>query len=255
MPTDATPQWWLFDGQGPHGPYSHTQVVEQLKTGALSWNLLACRGDSRNWLPLATWPEFHAQTPPEPPQPGRVQTTVARPPASSQQPAWHIWIPLGVVGAALVGFVMICVLGILIHPSEDNAQADWLAKVRAADAVWLQQHKQEVFNSIHPVGTAKNIELHNVSLHTGKAGQPVLSYRFTVRWEGPVLKDGYTNVHAILDVESQRLVQVDVLATNGTTNAEAQQMLVDFGILMGEMVRQEQQRRQHEQLIRRYRSN
>lgn len=255
MSINPTPQWWLFDGRTPHGPYSHAQVVEQLKTGALSWNTLACRGDSRNWSPLASWPEFRTQAPPEPPQPYRVQTSVSRPSGSSQQPAWHIWIPLGIVGAALAGFVIICALAALIQPNEENAQADWLAKVKAADAVWLQQHRQEVFRSIHPVGTAKNIDLHNVSLHTGEVGQPVLSYRFTVRWEGPIVKDGYTNVHALLDLESQRIVQVDVLATNGTTNAEAQQMLVDFGVLMGQMVRQEQQRRQHEELIRRYRVN
>ena len=100
----------------------------------------------------------------------------------------------------------------------------------------LNQNKQMIFNGFHPVGTAKAVKVHDIAI-TWKHGQPtnrvqdIQAYntRFTMYWEGPVTKDGFTKVSANFDAESQRWVGSQILATNGTTNREAGEAIGQIG--------------------------
>jgi hypothetical protein len=93
----------------------------------------------------------------------------------------------------------------------------------------LEKNKQELFNAFHPIGTAKRLVLHDVAIggwkHGNVSGRPqdILQFttRFTIYWEGPITKDGFTKVAATWDCESQRWLPGKILATNGVTNSQA----------------------------------
>jgi hypothetical protein len=93
----------------------------------------------------------------------------------------------------------------------------------------LNQNKQKLFTNIHPVGTAKSVTLHDVTVTAWKRGQDTnrfedvqqFTVRFTLYWEGPITKDGYTKIASTYDVESQRYTSGQILATNGMTNQDA----------------------------------
>jgi hypothetical protein len=100
----------------------------------------------------------------------------------------------------------------------------------------FDKNKQQLFNAFHPVGTAKSVVVHDVSLNGWKHGQATarpdeilgFSIRFTIYWEGPLVKDGFTKVAASWDNESQRWLPGQVLATNGMTNAQATSLFIDI---------------------------
>lgn len=100
----------------------------------------------------------------------------------------------------------------------------------------LNENRQMIFNGFHPVGTAKSVTVHDVVI-TWKHGQPtnrlndVQAYnaRFTMYWEGPITKDGFTKISATFDAESQRWMAPQILATNGMTNQQAGEALMQFG--------------------------
>ena len=97
----------------------------------------------------------------------------------------------------------------------------------------LNKIKQEVFDKIHPTGTATKVEVHAVEI-VWKNNKPsknlndILRFgvRYTIYWNGPITKNGFTKVSDIFDAESNRVVRREILETNGVTNADA----VDVGI-------------------------
>ncbi|MBX3742501.1 MAG: hypothetical protein KF712_16055 [Akkermansiaceae bacterium] len=89
----------------------------------------------------------------------------------------------------------------------------------------LSDSKQEIFEAFHPVGRATRIELHAVDvkwkngIRTNRLEDiGGMGIRYSVFWEGPVTKDGYTKLYSVYDAELGRLVGSEVLATNGITN-------------------------------------
>jgi len=108
--------------------------------------------------------------------------------------------------------------------------------------------KQKIFQSIHPIGTAKSIVVHDVTITAWKGGnatsrfEDILQYtvRYSLYWEGPVTKDGFTKVSQTYDAETQRFVSFQILATNGITNenvAELGMELIVAGLLANEQSR------------------
>lgn len=100
----------------------------------------------------------------------------------------------------------------------------------------LNQAKQQLFNGLHPVGTAKGVTVHDVAImwkHGQRTNRPqdVQAYtvRYTLYWQGPMTTDGYTKVSATFDTESQRWTAMEILATNGMTNQDAGEALVQIG--------------------------
>ena len=88
------------------------------------------------------------------------------------------------------------------------------------------QQKQQIFNNLHPVGTAKSVTIHDVTIVAWKHGRAtnriddVLQFtvRYTLYWQGPMTQDGYTKISETFDTETQRSIAGQILATNGITN-------------------------------------
>jgi hypothetical protein len=100
----------------------------------------------------------------------------------------------------------------------------------------LDSDLQQVFNRIHPVGTAKSAQVHDVAI-LWKRGVPskrlddvqTFTVRYTLYWEGPVTKDGYTKISETYDAEIGRYTAGRILATNGITNRDASEAALDVG--------------------------
>src|SRR4051812_4443105 len=60
----------------------------------------------------------------------------------------------------------------------------------------LDSSKQQWFNEFHPLGTAKSIKLHHVETMKGANGWQAVA-RFTIYWQGPIQKDGFTKIKAV----------------------------------------------------------
>ncbi len=104
----------------------------------------------------------------------------------------------------------------------------------------LSSAKQEVFDTFHPVGRATGVELHAVevkwknSIRTNRLEDiEGMGIRYSVFWEGPLTKDGYTKLYSVYDAELGRLIGSEILATNGITNndvAEGVGLAIGLGL-------------------------
>lgn len=99
--------------------------------------------------------------------------------------------------------------------------------------------RQEIFDGMHPVGRATDVRLHSLeikwrdNLRTNKEKDILgMAVRYTLFWEGPVNKDGYTKLFSVYDMEVGRIIATDLLATNGVTNGELAEG-VGFAIGLG----------------------
>jgi hypothetical protein len=81
----------------------------------------------------------------------------------------------------------------------------------------MRNDMQMYFDQVHPVGTATDLKLHSVSMIQTDIG-PAADFIYTVYWEGPVQKDGFTKCRWLFDLESERTQDLIVLQTNGITN-------------------------------------
>lgn len=113
-------------------------------------------------------------------------------------------------------------------------------EVRAFLHEGFNANKQALFDKLHPVGTAKNVKVHEITfdkwrngINTGK-GEDVKQFTvtFTLYWEGPIEKDGYTKITQTFDTETERYVEGRILYTNGTTSAEVGEAIGFLGGLM-----------------------
>ena len=90
----------------------------------------------------------------------------------------------------------------------------------------LDAEKQNFFDQIHPIGTATSIKVHDVKTFW-KTNNPKkmdelvgFNVRYTIYWEGPIQKDGYTKLTSNYDAEIGRFTAIDVLETNGLQNKD-----------------------------------
>lgn len=101
---------------------------------------------------------------------------------------------------------------------------------------------QGFFEMFHPLGKAKSIVVHDVKLEVDekdfKRGKftPVKEYiRFTIYWEGPVEKSGYTKLQQTFDLESRKTIGWKILSTNGMTTGEATEAGAAIGVTIHEL--------------------
>lgn len=88
----------------------------------------------------------------------------------------------------------------------------------------FEKNKQDLFDAIHPVGKATSVKIHDITIDW-KGGRPskkeknILGFtvRYTIYWDGPIQKNGYTKVESHYDAESERW-SGQILATSGITN-------------------------------------
>lgn len=100
----------------------------------------------------------------------------------------------------------------------------------------FEENKQDLFNCIHPIGTAKSVTIHEVAIkrkneYPGYDSDSLLGFsvRFTLYWEGPITKDGYTKINLIYDAETKRYSSPQILDTNGVKNEEVNNAIINFG--------------------------
>jgi len=240
--------WWLLEGNRSSGPFDFEAVATRLQNGTLSPETLACPAGGQEWRALRDWKVFPLppQATSSPAAPGLPFTITPR--TKRKDASWESAVSWLVVPGIVVAIVGIRCAG---NSFFADPQQQALAELRAAAVRDFNASKQIIFNHFHPIGTATSVEVHDVSFITGPGGETLVLYRFTLHWEGPITKDGFTKAQLTFDPESQAIVGSTILATNGTTNAEAQQMAFDFGRLLGEAVRQEQERRRQDEFLRR----
>lgn len=164
--------------------------------------------------------ESHKQSAASPTRRARRPTSAG---FSWAQAAFGIFVILGILKSC--GFI-----GLPMFTS--RVEQSMLAELQKA----AEQNKQAIFRSIHPVGTAKNIVIHDLTVTAWKNGRATNRYedirqfttRYTIYWEGPIVKDGYTEVTQTFDTEVKRYVACKILATNGITNADAGDAALNF---------------------------
>jgi len=102
---------------------------------------------------------------------------------------------------------------------QPSAHSGWFSSLFESKDQQLEKAlntiKQDFFDAIHPVGTAKSIKLNSTT-----SNPPYLDVRMTIFWEGPITKDGYTKVVCRFDSEVGRITGLKVEDTNGLTKED-----------------------------------
>ena len=107
----------------------------------------------------------------------------------------------------------------------------------------LNRNKQAIFSRIHPVGQATWAEVNEAAVSRWRNGEPTgrpkdvaaFDYVFTIHWDSPLVRNGYTRIFSRFDFTAGRTVEMRILETNGLTNQDASN-LVDLlgGLLLSE---------------------
>lgn len=121
-----------------------------------------------------------------------------------------------------IAVVVVVLMALVFRPTTSDE-----GTLRAKFQTGMNADKQTLFNWVHPVGTAKSITVHDVSVTNGPDGRQAV-VRFTIAWQGPVTKDGFTKVRGIYDFEAGRWVSGEVLSTNGITNSQTLDGISEF---------------------------
>ena len=144
------------------------------------------------------------------------------------------------IAVAVFGVVVLVVALSSRKPSSGRAA---VSTVPVQDAIKAQleatfpQSAQQIFDTIHPIGTATGVAVHDVSIDSWKRGQNTnryediqrLTVRYTLYWKGPFTKDGFTKISQSYDNESQRYLDPQILETNGITKSGALKALGAVG--------------------------
>jgi len=114
-------------------------------------------------------------------------------------------------------------------PSPERAIREGLEKEFA-------QTKQQIFGKLHPMGTAKSVEIHDIVIEwrRGKPSKKMADVKsftvtYTLFWESLRIDNGYTKVRSTYDVDARKYVDTKILATNGITNSDVKKELLDMG--------------------------
>lgn len=86
----------------------------------------------------------------------------------------------------------------------------------------LTRDQQKIFDSVYPVGTAKSVVVHEIVIDAWKRGQATgkiedvkqFTVTYTLYWEAQLVKDGFSKISQTFDMESQRFIGGQVLASN-----------------------------------------
>jgi hypothetical protein len=105
------------------------------------------------------------------------------------------------------------------------------AELGAMLTAFVAEQRQQIFNALHPTGTVTDSKVHEAKVTKWRKGiatnrpEDIAEFvvRYTIYWEGPVTRDGYTKIAQTYDAEVGRYTKSEILATNGVTNDEAAQ--------------------------------
>lgn len=111
-----------------------------------------------------------------------------------------------------------------------DVEAELAAKIQRD----LNNNRDKFFHKIHPVGKATSIKVHEVKSHWKTAKPRNLDdlvgfdVRYTIFWDGPIQKDGFTKLISTYDAEVERYVDTSIIATSGITNDDAVNASISF---------------------------
>lgn len=113
------------------------------------------------------------------------------------------------------------------HVSTEALEAELGAMLTA----FVAEQRQQIFNALHPTGTVTDSKVHEAKVTKWRKGvatnrpEDIAEFvvRYTIYWEGPVTRDGFTKIAQTYDAEVGRYTHSEVLSTNGVTNEEAAQ--------------------------------
>ncbi len=161
------------------------------------------------------------------------------------------WVKLCVVLLLLASGITIGVF--CTRPKHDTVKQEETVITEAGLAPYiasdLNQNKEDVFHHFHPMGDAKNIVVNHVTIdwETEKPTANVNDIKaytvvFTIYWKSPLINDGFTKVKMIYDNEVKRYTSAGILTTNGATNQDVTNGIIDFGVgfLQGYLQQQQQ---------------
>lgn len=152
-----------------------------------------------------------------------------------------------VVVFAVVGIALALVFGSGSSSGKTNASSDTgpalqrppgsvgtealEAELGAMLTAFVAEQRQQIFNALHPTGTVTDSKVHEAKVTKWRKGvatnrpEDIAEFvvRYTIYWEGPVTRDGFTKIAQTYDAEVGRYIRSEILATNGITNEEAAQ--------------------------------
>lgn len=123
--------------------------------------------------------------------------------------------------AGIGAVAAIVVLFLVFRPS--SGESSLKAKFQSG----MNADKQMLFEWVHPIGTAKSITVHDVTINNGPDGREAM-VRFTIYWSSPLQKDGFTKIRGVYDFEAGRWIRGEILGTNGTTNEQMANGIAEF---------------------------
>jgi hypothetical protein len=170
------------------------------------------------------------------PQAGEEAPITPGPPARFViPPKWRIGI-----GAAVAIVFLVVVISLFCRetPSVEDV-------IKTELQPGLEQHQQDIFLNIHPVGNAIGVTIEDVKVTAWKNGRPTnrkadirqYAVKFTLHWTSPLHNNnGYTTIEYTIDAEKNRCINEKILSTNGTTNEEATEIAVKLGYILGSLL-------------------
>ena len=190
------------------------------------------------------------------------------PPAAKQGLMPKILLFASVGCGGIIGLAILVFLGGAISASKSGSSNHIVAqpqpRVESILSEQVQQalnnSKQAIFDSVHPVGTATSVTLHELSVTKWKNGTDTnrmddvreFSVRYTLYWTGPLTTKGFTKITQTYDMESQRYTGGSILFTNGVTKSDLGSMAAQ---ILGTALNFEAQKAGAEQATRDYYNN
>jgi hypothetical protein len=244
--------YYSTDGNKVLGPHSLDELLARHRSGALPGTTQVCAEGQKTWqridsfdppptLPLAKQDQGRRiriridSSGPPPPLPPTQQAPPKKSPART--------FGLGCAGISAIFLLLVIAVALVSSDGGSGTGSSCATSTRRVEDDIAAQHqaaanqnKQQIFDLIHPIGTAKSVTVHDVTITNWKRGQAtnrfddVLQYtvRFTLYWQGPITTDGYTKITQTVDKETGRNI-IQILATNGFTKKEV-------GEALGELV-------------------
>jgi hypothetical protein len=220
-----------------------------------TYDQIGCLATCSNCNSTITVPNPFAaitQTPLSPqqqPDPLPLPVVVTKPIKPSGNKTFLHGVGIGCGGLFLLcflGFAALVIVSLNSTPTPDPSVSNSTTpepEPRVEDIILSQlqpafdAQKQAIFNSIHPLGTAKSITIHEVTVDSWKNNQRTnrqedilkCTVRYTLYWEGGTTSDGFTKISATFDNESQRYLPSKILETNGLTNDDTGKIVLNAG--------------------------
>ena len=222
---------YVFRNNQVEGPFDELVLQQALANGTMSPEEPCCREGEDEWKPAFVYFRLKPKLVPQPvskPFYRRIFSSTLEKIKKLSPPKRIALLLLSIPAMFIAGLVCLVILGAILNI---NAEPGTVVQQAMFNAIQqkLEREKQPIFQSFHPMGTAKNITLHDLTITAWKNGIPTnriedaqeCQYRFTLYWSSPLISDGYTKISQKLDMENGQYQRPEILATNGLTNKDA----------------------------------